>query len=117
MPVQCTCSTCGKVESRAPSKVTPYCSTDCYHRARRLPAVPAILSDDGLTARIPLHAQDGSVKAYALIDAADAAWVSQWRWWSGPAGSAMRKELIGGRRRSVLLHRELMGLTFGDERE
>jgi hypothetical protein len=31
-------------------------------------------------AEIPLRARDGSVKAWALIDAADAAWLNQWRW-------------------------------------
>lgn len=32
------------------------------------------------TVRIPLRARDGSIRAYALVDAADAEWLSQWTW-------------------------------------
>jgi hypothetical protein len=68
------------------------------------------LMDDGVSARIPLHAQDGSVKAYAVIDAVDAECVGQFRWSLDSNGYAMRRHL--GKR--ITLHRVLLGLTGGD---
>ena len=59
--------------------------------------------------RIPLRASDGTVRAYAIVDAADAAWVNQWRWSLGK-GYAARSQSHDGRRVRVYLHRELLGL-------
>lgn len=70
-----------------------------------------MLSQD--TVRIPLRARDGSVRAYAIVDAADADWVNQWRW-SLNEGYAARCEYIGRKVRHVYLHRELLGLARGD---
>lgn len=63
---------------------------------------------------IPLRARDGSVKAYTIVDAADADWVNQWHWGLTNNGYAQRGTLIGGVRRSHRLHRELLGLVKGD---
>lgn len=70
------------------------------------------VDDDAV--RIPLWARDGSVRAYAIVDAADAEWANQWRWHlnKGYATRAARKsEGIG---KTVRLHRALAGLTYGD---
>jgi hypothetical protein len=65
--------------------------------------------DDGV--QIPLRARDGSIRAYAIVDAADADWVNQWRWSLLNHGSyARRRETVDGRQKTILLHRELLGL-------
>lgn len=64
--------------------------------------------------RIPLRARDGSIRAYALIDADDAAWANQWRWSLSTGGYVHRGTFIGGVRRTHRLHRELLGLVPGD---
>lgn len=64
---------------------------------------------------IPLRARDGSVRVYAIVDAADADFVNQWRWSLSSEGYAYRNGAeIGGRRRQYKLHRELLGLAYGD---
>jgi hypothetical protein len=107
MQVQCTCSTCGKPFARFPSEVKArvYCSVAC-----RWKCPPLAISEDGLTAFVPLRAIDGSVRAHAIIDAADAAFVNQWRWSLLTVGYACRNEKTDGRTRLIYLHRELMGL-------
>ena len=68
-------------------------------------------------ARLPLHSKSGKVVAYALIDAADDEWLSQWRWYRDDVrGYVVRQE--GGRknRRKVYLHRQILGLKRGDPR-
>jgi hypothetical protein len=64
--------------------------------------------------RIPLRARDGSVRAHAIVDPADAAWVNQWRWCMDGKGYAVRAQKIDGRKNMVFLHRELLGLVRGD---
>jgi hypothetical protein len=59
---------------------------------------------------VPLHAQDGSVRAYSLIDRADAPIAEAYRWWLG--GDDYAISLISGE--TIYLHREIMGLTYGD---
>ena len=71
-------------------------------------------SDD--IVRIPLRARDGSIRAYAIVDAADADWANQWRWCLNASGYAKRNEYLGGggkfaRYRSFLLHREILNIT------
>lgn len=68
------------------------------------------------TVRIPLRARDGSVRAYALIDAADADFVNQWRWGINTNGYVQRTQCEGAERFSVMLHRALLGLVRGDDR-
>lgn len=91
-----------------------YCGRPCYRLSLRLPG-EAIVDADG-TARIPLYARDGSVVAWALIDAADAAWAAQWRWSFQSDGYVYRSVTVNGRdhRLTIYLHRELLGLTPGD---
>lgn len=122
MPNQCTCCVCGKVVVRVPSRVTdhPFCSIRCRVTGP-VPATP-ILSDDGLTASLPLFAGDNvTIVGYALIDAADAAWASQWKWRLSPSkgpgdgGYVIRSERPPGEQKRVYrLHRELLGLVHGD---
>jgi len=80
-----------------------------------LPPYTIAVSEDGLTALVPLHARDRrTVRAYALIDAADAVWASQWRW-SLVNGYASRAECgSAGKTIRFSLHRELLGLAPGD---
>ena len=66
---------------------------------------------------IPLHARDGSVRAYAVVDAADAEWANRWRWSLIANRYAGRAVMVDGHSRPVYLHRELLGLTHGDGRE
>lgn len=67
--------------------------------------------------RIPLRARDGSVRAYAIVDAADAEWVNQWRWHLS-SGYATRNVRVPWAPRGTFqvlrLHRVLLGLTHGD---
>jgi hypothetical protein len=59
------------------------------------------------TVRIPLRARSGSIRAYTVVDATDAAWVSQWQWRMDTNGYAYRWD--HGHIR-VSLHRALLGL-------
>lgn len=103
MHQQHTCLTCGLAFAKRRRTKRRFCSIDCY-RARARNNV--VLSADGLTAQIALCANDGMIRAYATIDAADAVWAGQWNWcWSH--GYAIR----GG---SIRLHRSLLGLMTGD---
>lgn len=107
-----TCETCGTSFERKVSAIRgdrPYCSNPCRF-ARRPEKI--VLNEDGLTALIPLYARDGTLKAHAIIDAADAEWASQFNWSLNAKGYVARG-------RSVLLHRDLLGLIphdglFGD---
>lgn len=76
---------------------------------------PIILNDDGLTAQIPLCARDGSIRAYALIDAVDVEWAAQWRWSLASGGYVQRGSgrRDDGRYRPLRLHREILGLSTG----
>jgi hypothetical protein len=64
---------------------------------------------------IPLRARDGSVRAYAIVDAADFQWLNQWTWRLDRY--AFRSERIRGRHRTILMHRLILGLGWGDPRE
>lgn len=93
-----------------------FCSQSCATQARRGLGV-AIVLEDG-TAQLPLRAADGTVRAHAIVDAADAEWARQWRWSLGVHGYAVRTQHVsdGAKRgvKNVRLHRELLGLTNGD---
>lgn len=71
-------------------------------------------SQPGPPCLIPLLARDGSVRAHAIVDAADFSWLSQWRWrvqnGTGTGDYAARAE--GGRqaRQNIFMHREILGL-------
>lgn len=62
---------------------------------------------------IPLRARDGTVRAIALVDAADAAFANQWTW-RLEDGYARRRVVSAGRERRFHLHRELLSLVYGD---
>ena len=66
---------------------------------------------------IPLRARDGSVRAFAVVDAADAAWANQWRWSLDGDGYAVRSERRNGHCQTIRLNRELLGLKRGDLRQ
>lgn len=66
------------------------------------------------TVLIPLRARDGLIRAHAIIDAADADFVNQWRWHLASDGYVVRNARIQGQQRTIRLHRLLMGLTHTD---
>lgn len=119
------CPTCGEMYTKPPGHVRTgaYCSPGC-RLAEKTGEPPYVLTEDGLSARIPLRARDDSVRAYTVVDLADAAWVSRWRWCLDKDGYATRKEYTGGgaANKQVItfrLHREVAGLppATEDERE
>lgn len=65
---------------------------------------------------IPLRAKDGSIRAYAVVDPEDLDDLSQYRWSISGDGCAMRKTPrdINGRQATILMHRQILGLTPGD---
>src|SRR5206468_3438806 len=67
------------------------------------------LPSDDATVTLPLRRKDGTIRAYALIDAADAAFVTPWRWHLGER-YVTRTAKINGRGHTIFLHRELLGL-------
>jgi hypothetical protein len=104
--VRVICETCGTPFDRKASAVKDrtFCTTRCERN--RHPQTIA-LSEDGLTGRIPLFARDGSIKDHTIIDAADIAWASQYRWYLSTKGYVVCGQ-------GVYLHRELLGLAPGD---
>ncbi len=60
---------------------------------------------------------------YSIVDSADYEWLMQWKWWKAWSEStksyyAIRgAERINGHNRPLSMQRQIMGLTFGDERE
>jgi hypothetical protein len=61
---------------------------------------------------LPLRRRDGSVRAWGLIDAADAPYVTRWKWCRHSAGYIERRR----RGKIVYLHRILLGLGPNDQR-
>lgn len=112
MPIQCTCLTCGAVFTTKAAQVKKgkgkFCSQRCGAIGRRPPVAP-VIQDDG-TAHIPLHARNGSVRAYAVVDAADAEWAGQWRWSFVGLGYVGRTDPSDEHRGPIWLHREILGL-------
>lgn len=116
MPVQCTCPTCGKTFFRKPSYVAKHQPLFCARACHTLSQRPEIeLSEDGRTGRIPLQRKDGSIRAYAIVDAADIQWASRYTWGMS-SGYAVRRVWKGRRSPSqrFYMHRELLGLIEGD---
>lgn len=118
MRIELTCSTCGVSFWRYRSQVEGvhrhFCSEHC-----RINKIPPTIEhrDGGDVALIPLLAKDGSIRAHVIVDAADVAWATQWRWSLNKNGYAQRDQRRGGDRRVILMHRELLGLQTGDEIE
>lgn len=65
------------------------------------------------TARIPLRASDGSIRAWAVVDAADLDWLNQWRWCLLTKGYVGRRG-SEGEGKTVRLHRQILGLVHLD---
>src|SRR5581483_1444965 len=97
--VTMACETCGAGVERKRSAIRgrAFCSDACS-RARN--AQPIVLSDDGLTAQIPLVTRDGAIVAYATIDATDAEWAGQWTW------NLSKQGRYAVRQGGIKLHRE-----------
>lgn len=59
----------------------------------------------------------------AIVDLSDFDWLNQWKWcaqWDRKTRCfyALRKsEVIGGRRYAITMHRQILGLEFGDKRQ
>jgi hypothetical protein len=92
-----------------------YCSTRCtgdYLSGHNRKGSGVEVDDDGLTARVPLRAIDGSVKAYAIIDITDVERISPWRWQlvEGYAARTTNRP----RKHHIRMHRDLLGLVYGD---
>lgn len=115
--VTLTCRQCGRdfVVPRRLQATAKFCSIACRGAACRLTPPSAIAGADGETALIPLHGRSGVV-AHARIDAAQAEWAGQWRWCRNTNGYAVRYQ-HGGRPKAIFMHRELLGLAYGDKRE
>ncbi len=67
------------------------------------------------------HRSGSPIRGYAIVDAADHAWLSRWRW-SLVNGYAVRGQYLGvtagkKRYRMVFMHREMLGLQPGDGME
>lgn len=86
-----------------------FCTFDCrvaWQRSR--PGRPC--SVEGDIALVPLCRRDGTVRAYAIIDASDAEWVGQWCWSVSGHYAGRREVTEDNRVLTVFLHRELLGL-------
>lgn len=69
---------------------------------------------------LPLRAAGGVIKAFAMVDAEDYAYLSRHRWYMNQSGYAMRNVKIKpgrGNQRQMMLHRELLALPIGDPRQ
>lgn len=111
MPVHLTCLACGKPILVYPCKVRAggnRCSPRCAKIQR---PVPAEMLPDGITARIPLLNRAGETVGHTLIDASDADFLCQWGWTLNAQGYAARANTTSdGKRETVRIHRELLGL-------
>ena len=67
-----------------------------------------------MSIQVALYAKDGTVKGWSMIDDEDCHQAA-YHWYLSSAGYARRHTPQGsGRRRTVLLHREILGLVHGD---
>lgn len=114
------CRTCRADFLALPRQVSKgkakWCTRPCFDAWL---GFPIEIDESAGTARVPLHRKNGDIRGYAIIDAADAAWVGQWRWHRVKStGYVGRVERDGDERNLVSLHRELLGLPrIADGRE
>jgi hypothetical protein len=66
--------------------------------------------------RIALRCRDGFPHAFAVVDAADYARLSEFRWYLASNGYARRTSKADGQRK-IYLHRAILGLEPGDKRQ
>lgn len=118
--VEIACEHCGLVRRVAQSTIETgrgkFCSRACKNTAWRSREPAPALSDDGLTAFIPLRDMDGAVVAHTLIDTGDVALVNQWRW-SLTRGYAKRVGWSDGKPQLIYMHRLILGLGADDDTE
>ena len=95
-----------------------YCGRACQGAAMRVPPLPHIVMADG-SLGIPLTSRSGVIRAYAIVDAADAEIAIRWRWHLMTVGYVGRDEPSepGRPKEKVYLHRAILGLSRGDRRE
>jgi len=62
---------------------------------------------------IPLRRRDGTIRAHAIIDESDAA-LAEARWCQLPSGYVTRQTTVDGVKRTLYLHRVVLGLSLGD---
>lgn len=74
--------------------------------------LPPVVNPDG-TVSVPCGRRDGTIRAYTVVDAVDAEWVSQQRWHM-TRGYAARFIIVNGHRTRLYLHRAVLGLVRGD---
>lgn len=72
---------------------------------------------DPTVARVPLRSHTGTIRAYALIDAADLPLVESQPWHLDGAGYAATNIRVEGKWQTAKMHRVLLGLTRGDRLE
>lgn len=65
-------------------------------------------------ARIPLCNRKGEIVAWAIVDEGDYAWLSDYKWRHLSNGYAVRYTRDN---KTVLMHRQIMGLKHGDRRQ
>lgn len=68
------------------------------------------------TVYVELRARDGTVRAYAIIDAADAEAIGAYRWHLDSDGYARRTTPRPDKRVAILMHRVVLGLSLDDLR-
>lgn len=66
---------------------------------------------------IPLHDRAGNIVDYAQVDDVDFVRFGHLRWYRNARGYATRFVGVRPNRRSLLLHREILGLVRGDGKE
>jgi HNH endonuclease len=69
----------------------------------------------GSAVGLPLRARDGTIRAFAMVDADDYPVVSRWRWSLDANGYVVRRFKRG--EPNIRLHRELMGVPPHDKRQ
>lgn len=91
-----------------------FCSHECAYASRQ--STTAQILTDG-SARIPMRSRDGAIRGYVTVDAADVAFVNQWRWHPDGHGYAIRNSVrFNGKRPVIFMHREILGLSREDDR-
>lgn len=58
---------------------------------------------------------------YAIVDDEDFEWLNQWKWYAQKVRNgyfyAMRNSYQRGKRHMILMHRQILGLEYGDKRK
>lgn len=65
---------------------------------------------------INVYDSKGKVKAEVLVSDEDFEYLSRWKWGLSTGGYPKRNIKDGGKRRTLFMHRVIMGLDFGDVR-